>query len=95
MASVSGSSTDSYVTSPRVALKEVDSLFEEIVIRFLRDVGPAAVSYRRRREVRDLAARAVKEALRRRSVADDGRVVVRVQAAKMSEGVALADRYSC
>ena len=53
-------------TEPRASLKDVDSLFEEIVVRFLRDVGPAAVSYRRRREARDLTARAVKEALRHR-----------------------------
>jgi hypothetical protein len=53
-------------TEPRASLKDVNSLFEEIVVRFLHDVGPAAVSYRRRREARDLTARAVKDALRRR-----------------------------
>ena len=53
-------------TEPRASLKDVDSLFEEIVMRFLHDIGPAAVPYRRRRDARDLTARAVKEALRHR-----------------------------
>ena len=62
-------------TEPRASLKHVDSLFEEIVVRFLHDVGPAAVSYRRRRDARELAVHAVKEALRRRFGYDAGSLV--------------------
>ena len=53
-------------TEPRASLKDVDALFEEIVTRFLHDIRPAGVSYRRRRDARELAVHAVKEALRRR-----------------------------